>query len=250
MSLRATYQGLPGPMIIGHRGLNTVATENSLEAIDAAVRQGAAGVEIDIRPCATGELMVMHDETLERTAGEPKAVADLSLAALRKRKLVGGEAIPTLDDVLDLCRDLDVLLNIELKRDVPDRRGATSSLAQRLKGEDLPNKLVVSSFDPMMLAGLRARAPAVPTALLYEPDHRYVAPLAHALGTDAVHPSRMLLSPIVVEEAHAAERRVMVWTVNDVEEAKHLLRLGVDGIITDDPGRLYREALVAEGSDV
>jgi len=234
-------------MIIGHRGLNTVATENSLEAMEAAVRYGAAGVEVDVRPCATGELVVMHDETLERTADRTDAVAELSRDQLRKRKLLGGEPIPTLDDVLELCRDLDVLLNIELKRDVPHRRLAISSLAQRLRGEGLPAKIVVSSFDPMMLAGLRARAPGVPTALLYEPDHRYVAPLAKALGTDAIHPSRMLISPIVVEEAHAADRRVMVWTINDVDEAKHLFRIGVDGVMTDDPERLCREALVVSG---
>ncbi|MEM9877377.1 MAG: glycerophosphodiester phosphodiesterase [Myxococcota bacterium] len=227
----------PGPLLLGHRGLNTVAPENTLAAFEAAVRQGADGVELDVRPCATGELVVMHDPTLARTGGgDPSRVAQLSRTALEARRLDGGHHIPTLDDVLALGRDLDMVVNIELKRDVPQRRQATTTLARRLHRHGLPPVVVVSSFDPLMLAAFRRQADHVPTALIV--TSRLGAHLFARLGADAVHPSRELVSARVVARAHAQRRRVAVWTVNDPDEAAHLARLGVDAVITDDPARV------------
>lgn len=236
MSAREAYDRAAPPLLIGHRGLRTVATENSLEAIEAARRQGAAGVEIDVRPAADGTLVVMHDPTLERTAGDPRPVASLDGSALSRLRLQGGERIPSLTEALALCRDLDLWLNVELKRDVPSRLATSRAAAAQIGGTAAP--VIVSSFDPLMLAAFAYLAPDVPIALLVEPAHRHLAALAPVLRTRAIHPCRTLVSADQIGRYRRAGLRVMTWTVNDPTEAAFLLSLGIDGIITDDPARL------------
>lgn len=235
--LHEAYRALPSPLLIGHRGSNTVATENSLEAIEAAAEAGAQGVEIDVRPCASGELVVMHDPTLTRTTGDRRAVAAVARDELRRLRLLGGESIPLLDDALALCAERGLLLNVELKRDVPDRVKATRALAERLRSWTTP-ALVVSSFDPFMLAAFARLAPEVPAALLVSPDHPNAERLPKLTGACAIHPSRALVRPVDMTKWKTTGLRVMVWTVNDPDEAVHLVRLGVDGVITDDPAAL------------
>ena len=120
------------PALIGHRGTRTIHTENTLEAIEEAARHGARMVEIDVRPCRSGEIVVMHDETLTRVTDEedPRAVASLTLDDLRRVALPGGERVPTLDEVLDLAQQRDLHVNVEIKRDVPARVAATVGAAR------------------------------------------------------------------------------------------------------------------------
>jgi glycerophosphoryl diester phosphodiesterase len=236
VSAKSAYDAVAAPLLIGHRGLRTLATENSLEAIEAARRQGAGGVEIDVRPTADGTLVLMHDATLARTAGDARRVAALHDAEIAGLRLQRGERIPTLAEVLALCRDLDLLLNVELKRDVESRIAASRAAAATLRGVTAP--VIVSSFDPLMLATFAGWARDVPIALLVEPEHRHLRHLARPLGVRAIHPCRTLVSADSVARYRRAGLRVMSWTVNDPTEAAFLLSVGVDGIITDDPEKL------------
>lgn len=239
MTRLAQYRALASPLLLGHRGLNTVAPENTLAAIEAAADQGADGVEIDVRMCAGGELVVFHDEDLARmTDGrDERRIASTSLQQLRTVS-VQGATIPTLDAVIDLCRERQLLLNIEMKRDVPDRRAVVRATADALRDVSDDAAVVVSSFDPAMLAQLRLTASDLPTALLVAPDHRWARRLARALGVVAIHPDRTLIRAAELRQWRTRGLRVMAWTVNDIDEAKQLVALGVDGIISDDPGSL------------
>jgi glycerophosphoryl diester phosphodiesterase len=234
----ARYHALPSPLLIGHRGLGTVAPENTLEAIEEAARVGAGGVEIDVRPCRDGELVVFHDRDLKRMTGQPERVESLDWSEL-KRVDLGGATIPRLADVVSLCERLDLFLNIELKRDVPSRRQLVRSVAHYVRRLGPEPVIALSSFDPAMLAQLRRDAPGVPRAVLYASRHRWVRRLAAPLAAVAVHPDHRLVRALDVRRAHAAGRRVMCWTVNDVGDAKRLLALGVDGVMTDDPAALF-----------
>jgi glycerophosphoryl diester phosphodiesterase len=182
---------------------------------------------------------VVHDEDLERVTegADPRRLESLTLAELRAVPLAGGERIPTLAEVLDLCADQNLLLNVEVKRDVPHRRRAVRATAAALRRRPKGSEVLVSSFDPFMLTGMAALA-RVPLALLLEPDHRYLAPLARGLRCVALHPFRKLVTRSLVARCHRAGLRVHAWTVNDFDEARRLLTLGVDGIITDDPARM------------
>ena len=231
-----SYLGLPSPALFGHRGCRGAAPENTLAAFAIARDAKADGVELDVRPTRDGVLVVMHDPTLERTASDPRAVAALDFAALATVR-VDGERVPTLEEVLRFCRVEGLAVNVELKRDVPSRVAATR-LAARLLGRAEPGKgLVVSSFDPVMLALFRALAPKVPTALLLEPetDARYpLDVLAPRLGR-AVHPDRALVSEARMRSWKARGLWVAAWTVNDPHEQRRLVSLGVDALICDDP---------------
>jgi glycerophosphoryl diester phosphodiesterase len=229
------YRGGAAPLLVGHRGSRTRHTENTLEAIEAGAAAGAAAIEIDVRPCASGEVVVLHDATLERvTGGDRRAVASLSLARLRDVRLAGGERVPTLAEVLELCAARGLLLNVELKRDVPARLDATRRTAAALRGAE---GVVLSSFDPFMLAAFRALC-RVPIALLVAPERRWVAPAALALGAVAVHPHHSLVTRAGCARWHALGLSVVPWTVNEVASAEALVAMGADGIITDDPAAL------------
>lgn len=234
------YDRVRLPVLVGHRGSRTRFTENTLDAITLAKEQGAQGVEIDVRPCASGEIVVMHDETLERVTGQrdERAIASLTHAALREVVLSGGARVPLLEEVLELCGASDLLLNVELKRDVPSRIRATVATAAVLRRSRFASHVVVSSFDPFMLSGIAALVPSIERALLLEPRHRGVEAVAGVLRARAIHPHKGLVSASSVGRWHARGLYVVPWTVNDVDEATRLLTLGADGIITDDPALL------------
>jgi glycerophosphoryl diester phosphodiesterase len=237
------------PLVLGHRGARVATPENTLEAIAAAADAGADGVEIDVRPCRTGELVVIHDATLARvTAGaDGRAVASLSLAELASVKLAGAARVPRLEDVLALCRERDLGLDVELKRDVPSRRRAVVSAARALRSAALP--LVVSSFDPPMLALLQILAPRLPVALLVEPGHAWLTSSATMLRCHGLYPEQRLCHDETVREWREAGLEVVSWTVNERASAERLIRAGVDGLIGDDPALLLgvRHSLQSTG---
>ncbi len=237
------------PRILGHRGvraggarLDTVPPENTLAAFEQAWREGAEGVELDVRVCAGGELVVLHDPTLEHiTAGaDTRAAVDLTARELAAVPLAHDAAIPRLTEVLFFARAKKLPVNVELKRDVPSRAAIVQAAARLLGSWDPTDPILVSSFDPVMLAGFALLAPRVPRAMLVHPKQwrRTALLAAHPLRASAVHLEHTLATPARVARLHAAGKLVNVWTVNDVDEARRLATAGVDGIITDVPAIL------------
>lgn len=239
------------PRIISHRGvLDDGAIENTLPAFEAAARAGADAIELDVRTCATGELVLMHDPTLERVTGgaDTRAVAEMSLADLAHVELPGGARVPALTEALALARAHGLAVNVELKRDVPSRGAVVSAAGRLLRAWDPRHPILVSSFDPPMLAGLRAIAPAVQVAILVEPKwYRYTSRMTWPVGAAAIHVERTLTFPPEIEAFKARGLLVNVWTINDPEEARDLAALGVDGLITDQPAAM-RAAVAADAS--
>jgi glycerophosphoryl diester phosphodiesterase len=230
------------PVLHGHRGVRGRCPENTMAAFERAVAEGADALELDVRPCRSGEIVVCHDPTLERvTEGrDTRAVADLDARALRGVDVGSGERVPLLADVLALARERGIALNIEMKRDVPSRTRAALGLGTMLRRAGRDHALVVSSFDPPMLALLRIYAPLVPLALLVHRGGRdeHVVHLARRPFIHAVHLESVLASR---EQVASLKRRglvVAVWTVNDANEARKLSALGVDALITDEPARI------------
>ncbi|MBI4950544.1 MAG: glycerophosphodiester phosphodiesterase [Myxococcales bacterium] len=270
------WPDLGRPLVLGHRGVRRPdgPPENTLAAIAEAERQGADGVEVDVRPCADGALVVAHDPGLERvTSGrDGRAVAALARRELEAVDLGGGERVPTLLAVLDYCRARGLALNVELKHDVPDRRALVVAAARALAAHAPAHALLVSSFDPAMLLGLRLLLPRQPVALLMHRDwpagesaegarpglaarlppsaRRLVSRAAlAAVAAAAVHPERTLVTAASVRSWHARGLRVHVWTVDAAAEVRDLYHLGVDGFICDAPGsvRAILDALGGAG---
>lgn len=239
-----------GALVVGHRGARGDAPENTLGAFAHAADLGAAAIELDVRTCASGEVVVHHDPTLARLTEDRdgRRVADLSWGELSRVRLARGERVPLLVEVLSAMRARGVGVNVEMKHDVPDPRAVVRAVAAVLRAWDASHPIVVSSFDPRMIRALARLAPSVQRAQLVHRSRYHFAMLAavtkvtsvspRPLPVHAVHLDRELAAPRRIEALHARGLRVAVWTVNDPAEARSLDALGVSAIITDVPDRL------------
>lgn len=236
--------------ILGHRGASADAPENTLPAFELALAQGADGVELDARLCRSGEVVVFHDDTLDRLTGRPGRVSNEPWATLRTLEVArpGGGAparIPLLTEVLEAL-PRTAWLNVELKADGPGLALGVRVAGLLLEGGHRDH-VVVSSFQPLCLLALAARAPALRRGYLLDPDRPLwleVGLLARLAGRDAVHPADAQVTEARVKGWHARGKEVAVWTVDDPARAAQLRRWGVDTVITNRPGML-RAALAA-----
>lgn len=233
------------PLVLGHRGASAAAPENTLEAFRLAVAEGADGVELDVRRCRTGEVVVFHDADATRVAGTPLRIGDASLAEIRaldagasRGPAFAGARVPLLEEVFEALPG--AFVNVELKTQGRDLRLAAAA-ARVIRAAGAGDRVVVSSFDWRLLVAFRLAAPELPIGLLFEPQTRWRIPLALAiplLGPRAVHPDRAL---VTAERARAWTGRGLglnVWTVDDPDEARRLRALGATSIITNVPGRI------------
>lgn len=245
----------PGaPLVIGHRGASALATENTTAAFARARADGADGVELDVLLSRDGEVMVFHDDDLRRLAGRPERVCDLSRARLQGLTLVGGGRIPTLDEALLACGP-DLLVNVELKANglfdelVSPLVDGVGRVIERHRAAD---RVLVSSFSPVAVATWRQRRPDVPAALLFESETwlavacALLLPVVHPF---AANPPQTLCTQSLVDAWHACGYAVNAWTVDAAEDLRRLAALGVDGLISNDPGAA-RAAIAGAGGRV
>jgi glycerophosphoryl diester phosphodiesterase len=230
-----------GPLVIAHRGASAREPENSVAAFRRAVLDGADGVELDVLLCATGEVVVFHDDDLLRLAGRPDRVAQLPWSALREVTLSGGVRIPTLEEALVACGPA-LLVNVELKSDglVRDRSlpALVAAVSAAIDRAGASSRVLVSSFSPAAVWLWRRRRPDVRAALLFEREAPLPLRRAWALPLlrpFAVHPDQRLCHPRAVQRWHAAGYAVNTWTVDDPARLRALRDLGVDALITNDP---------------
>lgn len=237
--------GAARPIVVAHRGNSSVAPQNTLVALEAAWRAGADAVEIDLQLSADGEIVVIHDDTVDATTSGTGRVSDLSLAGLRALDAgswfsphYGGQQVPTLGEVLDLVASrpgTDLLLELKDTWSAADAARVTDAIDTAGLGD----RVVVQSFHPSTVAALRDVAPHLPRGLLVWEGHPGAVALVDELGVACCNPSVGLArSTGLVADLHAKGLRVMVWTADDPEEWAALEALGVDAIITDRPDRL------------
>lgn len=218
---------IDNPLIIGHRGAAGLAPENTLASFDAAYAAGVGAVELDVY-LVEGELLVFHDDDLERCTNGTGKIQNQSLAYLRSLDAGNQQQIPLLAEVLENL-PAGVGVNIELKG-----RGTGQAVAQHL--QTLPNlDVLVSSFRPAELLAFRSRNAQVRVAPLF---HRWPpAPWSIALKLEAwaVNLSARIATQKRVAKIHAKGYRCYAYTVNEVDLATELLGFGVNGIFTDRP---------------
>jgi glycerophosphoryl diester phosphodiesterase len=208
-------------IIFGHRGAPGYPRrgENTRASFKKALFCGVAGIEFDVRRCGDGRLVVIHDDTIDRTTKGRGRVRDFSSEDLRQFE------IPLLTDVLDEFGP-QCLLNIEMKDP-----GIASDVKRSVLDRRLEQQVIVSSFEWEELPTL---VPEIPIALLSS-NLKNLISHASALGAGAIHPRRDIVTEALITQAHEAKLRVHAWTVNDPAEMLRLNALGIDGIFTDFP---------------
>lgn len=229
--------------MLGHRGARRRAPENTLAAFDVAMEEGADGVELDVRPDADGDIVVIHDPSLHRvTSGmDGRSVETLHRRDLNAVDLGGNERVPPLADVLEWARGRGAKVNVELKADVTRRARFVLSLARLVAAQPrAPEWILFSSFDPRLVLAMALLVPSVPAGWLVERRKPLPSRVQgqHFVRAAAVHPERTLVTRERIQPWKAAGLGVNVWTVNDPEEARKLDALGVDSIITDEPAKI------------
>ncbi|OQY24862.1 MAG: hypothetical protein B6I35_00570 [Anaerolineaceae bacterium 4572_32.2] len=237
---------------IAHRGASSVAPANTLAAFEKAVELGADGIEFDVHLSADGAPVVIHNFTVDETTNGSGRVADMSLAQLEELDAgsyfdpaFAGERIPTLAQVLEAVGSR-LLLNIELKhfspRDNGLERAVIAQIEQYQRGRDNDNRILLSSFNPFSLRRAKKIAPYIPVGLLYALElplplrRAWLAPLA---PHEARHPKHTMVNASYMDWAQRRGYRVNTWAVNDSDEMRRLIALGVDGIITPVPDVLH-----------
>lgn len=219
-------------LVIGHRGASVAAPENSLAAFEAAVAQGADGVELDVRRTADGRLAVRHDETLDDGR---------RLVELRWSELAG--LVPELAAVLEVCRPLSVV-NVEIKNwpddgDFDPELGLADAVVALLasRGELDDGRIIVSSFHLGTIDRVKELAPGLATGWLWGliDDAPALLEKTASRGHQAVHPHHAFVDEELVAGAHSLGLAVNAWTCNDPDRIRWLAELGVDAVITDTP---------------
>jgi glycerophosphoryl diester phosphodiesterase len=224
------------PLIIGHRGASGDAPENTLAAFELALQQGADGIEFDVRLSADGQVVVVHDATVDRTTNGVGAISKLTLAELQALDAGLGQNIPSQDEVFESF-GRSLLYNVEIKALSRRNDALELAVADRVEAHGLQSQVLVSSFSPFSVR--RARKHLTRSTMLAHIRQSGWLRVAHRLiRAEADHPHYPLVDAAYMEWARKRGLRVHVWTVNDAATAKEMARLGVHGIISNYPGQI------------
>ena len=244
---------------MGHRGAAGLAPENTMAAFHEAAELGVP-FELDVRFAAGGDLIVFHDDDLQRLAGVPgrpdqRTLADLKQLDVSQRADVHHrrERIPTLDEVLQVFGGR-VVINVEIKAGKgADPGPIADAVVAAIERRGLQDRVLITSFNPFVLEKVRARAPQVRRGQIYgtfaDADLRWIEKVLlrnlafnrRALP-DLLSVEHTLVTARYLEKMHRRGYKVFAWTVNDEAEMRRLIDLGVDGIITDRPDLLLQVA--------
>jgi glycerophosphoryl diester phosphodiesterase len=225
-------------VLIGHRGC-AHRPENTLDAFEHGLADGAHGIECDVRTTADGALVVVHDADLARLTdvvcrlpGRPTRVDQLLLADVRTLD-AGGAQVPTLEEVLSMIEDTAAFINVEVKHAEP--RAVVDAIRRHRRVAD---RSILSNFDHEWLKAAKRLDPGLKYAVLIEKPLDDAGRYVREVGADVLAPGVAQATPALFDGARRHGVPVHVWTVNDPAEARRLLDLGASGLFSDYPERL------------
>jgi glycerophosphoryl diester phosphodiesterase len=221
-----------------HRGASGHAPENTRAAFEAALALGADGIECDIRESRDGALLVFHDATLKRVTGRRDRVDRLSLAQLRQVDVGAAFSGPfsTIPTPAEVIARLPAPFRINLEIKAP----AAEKVVRLIQETQILDRVLVSSFDHPLLEQIRNLHATLPIGvLMHRESWRRVMGIASRLNAVSLHVPRGRVTPRWVAVAHAAGYQVHVYTVDEPDQMGVIMRMGVDGIFTNYPDRLY-----------
>ncbi len=227
----------PKPIVVGHRGAMGHETENTLASVQKAMDLGVDMIEIDVFKIRSGEIVVFHDERVDRLANSGGNIEEFNIVQIKQLTLDGGHKIPMLQNVLKLINN-QVALNIELKgADTADRVNHIVNYYIEKEGWS-PENFVISSFNWDELQDIRNLNKDIKIAVLTEEDPTKALDIAKELNAVAINPNFRTLTKENTAKIQEEGFKVYTWTVNEPEDIQKMVEFGVDGIITNYPERV------------
>lgn len=232
--------------IIAHRGFSGKYPENTMLAFSKAVEIGADGIELDVHFTKDGEIVIIHDETIDRTTDGTGFVRDYTYEELSRFNAYGRfegqfefQKIPTLREYFELVKDVEgFITNIELKTGIFEYEGIEKAVIDLVKEFGLEDRTILSSFNHFTVMRCKEYEPSIKTGFLVESWIIGMGEYTKSHGIDCVHPIFVNLKPELYAEMKNAGREVNTWTVNEYEDIRRLADMGVDALIGNYPDRM------------
>jgi glycerophosphoryl diester phosphodiesterase len=237
LSLRQRLQAERGRVwVVGHRGAMGHCPENTMASFERGLELGADWIELDVHLSRDGALIVIHDETLERTTNGHGLVRDHTLAELKALDAGNGERVPTLNEVLEWAKERDTIVDIEIKNAPSFYQGIEDKIVAALDEVGVTEQVVVISFDHVAVQRVKAVDTRVATGVLYacRPLNGGVS-LAREAGADVLLPHWVHVTQPDVKRAHQEGLYVAPWATSDPNVLRRLIDSGVDAIATNHP---------------
>lgn len=237
-----------------HRGASGYFPENTMLAFMKAVKMGCDGIETDVQMTRDGVLVLIHDESVDRTTNGSGLVKDYSYAELCRLDAglwygarFAGAKIPTAEVLLLLARDTGIGIDFEIKNGIIQYEGIEEKLIELIYCHGWQERVILSSFNHYSMVHCKEIAPDLKTGLLYMEGLYRPSLYARTTRADALHPYFYAVNEEIIREAHSEGLLVTPFTVNDPATMRRLVRMGVDGIITNYPDRL--RSVIAGGKN-
>ena len=225
-----------------HRGASAYAPENTMIAFEKAVQMGADGIELDVQMTKDEQLVVIHDETINRTSNGKGYVGSYTLDELRKYNFNNGFKtkriinIPTLEEVYEYMKTTSLTINVELKNSIMPYKGMEEKLLELAKNMKIEEQIIYSSFNRESIAKIKELAPTAKSGILYTARWQETQSYAKQMDITALHPSfKVAKEKQLIQSAKENGLDVHVWTVNKGKEMVYLVMKQVEAIITDKP---------------
>ncbi|NMH68683.1 glycerophosphodiester phosphodiesterase [Bacillus sp. RO3] len=235
-------------LIFAHRGSAGTHPENTMEAFYEAERVGADGIELDVQLTQDGEIVVIHDETVDRTTNGKGFVKDYRLIDIQKlqanykfkSKLFKKNRVPSLREVFEWLKGNDLLCNIELKNSIMDYEGLEEKVIQLIREFGYENRIIISSFNHYSIVACYRLEPAVEIAPLYSSGLYMPWIYAQSIRAKAIHPNVKAAPDYIIEESLRNGIAVRPYTVNKINQMERLMKIGCSAFVTDFPERAVK----------
>ncbi|WP_308008955.1 glycerophosphodiester phosphodiesterase [uncultured Fusobacterium sp.] len=234
-----------------HRGFSGKYPENTMLAFKKAIEFGADGIELDVQLTKDEEIVIIHDETIDRTTNGKGLVSDYTYEELCKfdasfiyHGQMGFNKIPTLREYLELVKDKNIVTNIELKTGILEYIGIEEKVWELIQEYKIEKKVIISSFNHYSILRMKELAPDLKYGLLSESWLINAGKYAHDLGIQCYHPIHYNLTPEIINEIKKYGIEINTYTVNKESDIRYLIEKGIDIIIGNFPdltGELIKE---------
>ena len=224
------------PFIFGHRGAMAYEPENTLLSVKKAIDFGVDGIEVDVRKCKSSEIVVIHDERVNRTTNGKGYVKDFNLKNLKKLDAGKGEKIPTLMEIIEVIKIFNkknkkqIKLIIELKE-----KDLGKDVVNLIKKFKFINNVIIISFYHQLIKNIKKLSKKINAGILFVGNPINAASLAKDANAGYLFANFNYIDSDLVQNAHQNKLKVFVWNIDDIKNLKKMLKLNVDGIGSNKP---------------